>query len=67
VVAVELRVRRYDDADRDAVVDLSLRAWEPVFDSLRGVLGPSGVFDVLHPDWRDSQCRAVGACSTTTR
>ncbi|MCD2195682.1 GNAT family N-acetyltransferase [Actinomycetospora endophytica] len=54
-----VELRRYDEADRQAVLELSLRAWEPVFESLRGVLGPSGVFDVLHPDWRDSQRRAV--------
>ena len=59
VVAMELRP--YDDGDRAVVVALSLRAWEPVFDSLRDVLGPSGVFGVLHPDWRDSQRRAVGS------
>jgi len=58
VVAVD--VRPYDDTDRDAVLGLSLRAWEPVFDSLRAVLGPSGVFDLLHPDWRVSQRAAVG-------
>jgi hypothetical protein len=57
---VTVDVRQYDEADRDAVLELSLRAWEPVFDSLRAVLGPSGVFDLLHPDWRVSQRRAVG-------
>jgi GNAT superfamily N-acetyltransferase len=59
VVDVDPRVRRYEPIDHDAVIELSLRAWAPVFDSLRRVLGPSGVFDVLHPDWRESQRRAV--------
>jgi hypothetical protein len=57
---VTVDVRPYVAADRDAVLELSLRAWEPVFDSLRAMLGPSGVFGLLHPDWRVSQRAAVG-------
>jgi ribosomal protein S18 acetylase RimI-like enzyme len=40
------------------VVDLSLRAWTPVFASLERVLG-SEIFGRLHPDWREDQRRAV--------
>jgi ribosomal protein S18 acetylase RimI-like enzyme len=40
------------------VVDLSLRAWAPVFASLERVLG-SEIFGRLHPDWREDQRRAV--------
>jgi ribosomal protein S18 acetylase RimI-like enzyme len=40
------------------VVDLSLRAWQPVFQSLEAVLGQA-VFARLHPDWRADQRRAV--------
>jgi GNAT superfamily N-acetyltransferase len=47
---------------RDAVVQLSLRAWAPVFASLEDVLEPA-VFQVLFPDWRVSQQQAVeGVC-----
>jgi GNAT superfamily N-acetyltransferase len=59
------RVRPFADDDTDAVVALSLRAWAPVFASLEGVLGPSGVFARMHPDWRVDQERAVReACHT---
>lgn len=54
-------VRVFDDRDRDAVISLSLRAWAPVFVSLEAVLGESGVFARLHPDWRADQRRAVAA------
>lgn len=54
-------VRAFDDRDRDAVIALSIRAWAPVFASLEGVLGESGVFAQLHPDWRANQRRAVQA------
>ena len=40
------------------MVDLSLRAWAPVFASLEQVLG-SEIFRRLHLDWREDQRRAV--------
>ena len=53
-----MRIRPLDDRDVEAVVDLSLRAWAPVFASLERVLG-SEIFARLHPDWREDQRRAV--------
>ena len=53
------RIRPFEDRDAEAVVDLSLRAWAPVFESIERVLG-SGIFERLHPDWREDQRRAVG-------
>jgi ribosomal protein S18 acetylase RimI-like enzyme len=52
------QIRPYEERDVAAVVDLSLRAWAPVFASLERVLG-SAVFGRLHPDWREDQRRAV--------
>src|SRR5919107_3733071 len=52
------RIRPFDDRDAEAVVDLSLRAWAPVFASLERVLG-SEIFGRLHLDWREDQRRAV--------
>jgi len=52
------RIRPYEERDATAVVDLSLRAWAPVFASLERVLG-SAVFGRQHPDWREDQRRAV--------
>jgi ribosomal protein S18 acetylase RimI-like enzyme len=52
------RIRPFEDRDAEAVVDLSLRAWAPVFESLEQVLG-SEIFRRLHPDWREEQRRAV--------
>ena len=52
------RIRPFEDRDAEAVVDLSLRAWAPVFASLERVLGPH-IFGRLHPDWREDQRRAV--------
>ena len=52
------RIRPFDDRDAEAVVDLSIRTWAPVFASLERVLG-CDVFGRLHPDWRQDQRRAV--------
>jgi hypothetical protein len=56
-------IRRFEAGDLDAVVAFSLRAWEPVFASLREVLGDD-VFLRLHPDWRASQEEAVTSSCT---
>ena len=52
------RIRPFEDRDAEAVVDLSLRAWAPVFASVEQALG-SEIFGRLHPDWREDQRRAV--------
>jgi ribosomal protein S18 acetylase RimI-like enzyme len=55
-------IRIFAEGDLDAVVALSLRAWEPVFVSLEGALGP--LFRMLEPDWRSGQARAVTEACT---
>jgi ribosomal protein S18 acetylase RimI-like enzyme len=55
-----VRIRPYSPNDSVSVTELSLRAWEPVFASLRVVLG-SSMFDRLHPDWKIDQSNAVTA------
>jgi GNAT superfamily N-acetyltransferase len=53
------RIRPFEDRDAGAVVDLSLRAWKPVFESVERVLGPE-IFWRQYPDgWREGQRRAV--------
>jgi ribosomal protein S18 acetylase RimI-like enzyme len=53
-----IQIREFREEDLDTVVVFSLRAWEPVFDSLREVLGDE-IFLRLHPDWRSNQAEAV--------
>ena len=58
-------IRPFRESDLDAIVELSLRAWEPVFESLRTVLGEA-IFARLHqPDWRTVQAEAVRSCCTS--
>ncbi len=58
--SIQPRIRPFDDRDAEAVVDLSLRAWAPVFASLEQALG-SEIFRRQHPNWREDQRRAVEA------
>lgn len=57
-------IRSFAPDDRAAVIDLSLRAWEPVFASIERTLDGSAVFEAHYPDWRESQRGAVArACA----
>jgi GNAT superfamily N-acetyltransferase len=55
-----MQIAPYDDAMLDALVRLSLRAWEPVFESIEAAMDPE-VFRAQHPDWRMTQTNAVEA------
>jgi GNAT superfamily N-acetyltransferase len=56
-------IREFTEGDLEAVVAFSLRAWEPVFDSVRAVLGED-IFRRLHPDWREGQAESVRSICT---
>ena len=51
-------LRPFASEDLDALLDLSIRAWAPVFASLEQVLG-SELFLRMHPDWRADQRQTV--------
>lgn len=53
-------IREYHHTDRDDVVALSLRAWAPVFESMRRVLGDEIFAEIYGEDWRLRQTAAVG-------
>ncbi|MBV8991909.1 MAG: GNAT family N-acetyltransferase [Solirubrobacterales bacterium] len=51
-------IREYRPSDEERVVELALRAWTPVFESIGQLLGTE-IFTRLHGDWRDYQSNAV--------
>jgi GNAT superfamily N-acetyltransferase len=63
VTTESVDIRPFQKDDLAAVVEFSLRAWQPVFTSLRNVLGDE-IFLRLHPQWRKSQAEAVGSSCT---
>ena len=60
-----MRIEPYDASHADAVAKLSLRAWSPVFDSLKEALAPA-VWEQFYPNgWRASQEKSVrDACAS---
>jgi ribosomal protein S18 acetylase RimI-like enzyme len=53
-----LVVRGFEKEDLGRVLELSIAAWEPVFESFRHLLGEQ-LYYLAFPDWRESQPRAV--------
>lgn len=52
-------IRRYTPADLPAIVELSLLAWEPVFNAWQEILGP-GLYELaITPDWHTMQAETV--------
>jgi GNAT superfamily N-acetyltransferase len=60
---VTAEIREFQDGDLDAVVEFSVRAWEPVFVSWQGILGDP-IFLRLYPNWQKNQADAVRAGCT---
>jgi len=66
-MTAQVRIRTFGGTDLGDVVELSLIAWEPVFESFERVLGPR-VYSLVWPDWRKSQREGVeGACKAKDR
>lgn len=58
-----IRSLRPDDVE--SVVQLSLRAWAPVFESIERAMGPE-LYQAFHPEgWRVSQASAVESVCTS--
>jgi hypothetical protein len=55
---VNALIREYRPSDEEPVVELSLRAWAPVFASLEQTLGRE-IFVRLHGDWSQYQASPV--------
>lgn len=51
-------IRPFQPADTELLTDLSLRAWEPVYDAWRALLGES-IYALAYPDWRRIQAATV--------
>jgi len=56
---MNLHIRPYSEGDLEAIVELSLLAWEPVFTAWQEILGPKLYPIAIYPDWRKSQKEVV--------
>src|SRR5262245_10141930 len=55
---MKLVIRPVACGDVEAVMELAVLAWEPVFASFRHILGQE-IVPILYPDWRQRQRDAV--------
>jgi ribosomal protein S18 acetylase RimI-like enzyme len=58
-----IEIREFRENDLEGIVEFSLRAWQPIFASVRDVLGDD-IFLRLHPDWKANQADAVRSTCT---
>ena len=55
-----MEIKPYCSDHLDAIIRLSLRAWTPVFDSIKNTMN-TDIYQAFYPDdWRVSQQKAVG-------
>ena len=57
-MASTVEIQPYDESLLDAIIGFSLRAWEPVFESIKEAMDPE-VYREQHPDWRMTQRDAI--------
>ncbi len=63
----QAQIRLFVEGDLGEIVELSLLAWEPAFESMEKVLRPR-IFHLIWPDWKKSQAEGVeGACRATDK
>jgi len=55
---MSVQIRLFERDDLEALVQLSLLAWTPIFISFEQILG-AGIFPIIYPDWRKGQRAAV--------
>lgn len=55
---MNLQIRPLETNEVEAVVQLSLAAWAPVFQSFEQVLGAE-IYAIVYPDWKKSQSEGV--------
>jgi GNAT superfamily N-acetyltransferase len=64
-VGDQVEIRPFDQADLDTIVEFSLRAFEPIFDSFRRLLGDPIFFRLHQPEWRTLQASTVRESCTS--
>lgn len=53
-----IQIRPVRESDVEEVVQLSLLAWVPIFNSFEQILGPS-IYSIIYPDWTKTQRETV--------
>ena len=51
-------IRDYKPEDKPDLIEITLRAWAPVFDGLEESISPE-IYEVFVPDWKAEQLRSI--------
>jgi hypothetical protein len=51
---MDLQIQPFSNDDLESVIQLSLRAWAPIFSSFEQVLG-TRIYTAIYPDWQEQQ------------
>lgn len=62
---ITMPIEPYQSQHLDTVIQLSLKAWAPVFDSLQNVMNPAVYRAFYANGWRASQAKAVAEACTS--
>ena len=54
----DIVIRELKPTDVEAVVEIAMAAWKPIFDVRRGIMGEE-LFAATHPDWRRRKAEQV--------
>lgn len=55
---MKYQIRAFSDSDINDIVELSLLAWKPIFQSFSQILG-TNIYRILYPDWEKSQKESI--------
>ena len=61
----QAQIQPFMERDVEEVVELSLLAWDPAFESMEEVLGPR-IFRLIWPDWKKMPASLPDADRATT-
>jgi ribosomal protein S18 acetylase RimI-like enzyme len=53
-----MKIRDYQPEDKERLIELTLRAWKPVFEGLEKSMSPD-IYEVFVPDWEAQQIQSV--------
>ncbi|MEQ8312712.1 MAG: GNAT family N-acetyltransferase [Gammaproteobacteria bacterium] len=53
-----MNIRNYNENDKTALAELTLRAWEPVFAGMESSISPE-IYKIFVPDWKAEQMRSL--------
>jgi len=59
IIPMDFHIRPYQMNDLDAILELSVLAWEPVFTEWERLVGPVIFSTAIHADWRKGQKEVV--------